>query len=550
VNDATSAARPIPGGTVQTLGVTLLLIALTVALTWPQAAYFATHARDHHDVYFNMWRLAWVAHALSTSPQNLFDGNIFFPEPRALTYSDAMIVEGLFGAPLLLAGVRPVLVHNLLLLGAIVGSGAGMFVLGRHLTGCAGAGLVAAVVFAFVPFRFEHYMHMEMQWTMWMPWALWALHRTFETRAPKYGLITGFFLSLQMLSSIYYGVFLIVLIGVVSIALLLAMPFKRLPGIVGALAPAAIVIGVLCGAYALPYLETKKDVGGRGEREIMMYSARPSSYLVATPDNLMYGRAFERRGRPERRLFPGTLVVVLAGVGLMMRPAASGPITIAYLLAAILAFEMSLGLSGYSYRFLHDHVPIFQGFRAIARLGIFVVFFLCGLAAFGYAAIVQDRGARARRVALGLAVAFLVMEYRVRPLHLVPYPNEAPPLYAWLAKQPLGVVAEMPAPEVVPGEDPRTSYLSTFHWHPIVNGYSGFVPTSYLDRIYDVRNFPDDEAMSRLRRDSVRYLVVHLWEYPRDQRIRTIQALTERHRLREAGRFEDGRGESVVFRLR
>ena len=36
------------------------------------------------------------------------------------------------------AGLPPVLVHNLLLLGAIVASAAGMFVLARHLTGAAG----------------------------------------------------------------------------------------------------------------------------------------------------------------------------------------------------------------------------------------------------------------------------------------------------------------------------------------------------------------------------------------------------------------------------
>jgi hypothetical protein len=534
----------------QTPAAVAAFIGLTLAMTWPQVVHLSTHARDHHDVYFNMWRLAWIAHALTTSPNRLFDGNIFFPEPRALTYSDAILVEGLIGTPLLGAGLPPVLVHNLLLLGAIVASAAGMFVLARHLTGSAGAGFAAGVVFAFVPFRFEHYMHMEMQWTMWMPWAFWALHRGFETRSAKYGVLTGLFVSLQMMSSIYYGVFLVVVLGLVTALLLLAAARDAAVRTAVALSPAAMVVAVLCGAYAQPYLETKKDVGGRGEREIVMYSARPSSYLVATPDNVLYGRAFASRGRPERRLFPGALVIVLAGVGLFMRPPRGAAIAIAYLIAGVLAFEMSLGLSGYSYRFLYDRVGVFQGFRAIARLGIFVVFFLCVLAAFGYQAIAAERGVRGRRVLFAIVVLILLAEYRVRPLELVPYPNEAPPLHAWLAKQPPGVVAEMPMPEVVPGLDPRWSYLSTFHWQPIVNGYSGFVPLSYLERIHDVRNFPDDEAMARLRRDGVRYLVVHLWEYHKDERTLVVQALTERHRLRELGRFGDGRGDSLVFSMR
>ena len=76
-------------------------------MTWPQVEYLGTRAREHQDVYFNMWRLRWFAHALATAPPHIFDGNIFYPEPRTLTYSDAMIVEGLVGAPLLWAGVPP-----------------------------------------------------------------------------------------------------------------------------------------------------------------------------------------------------------------------------------------------------------------------------------------------------------------------------------------------------------------------------------------------------------------------------------------------------------
>jgi hypothetical protein len=533
----------------QTLAATLLFVALTIALTWPQATVLATHAREHHDVYFNMWRLAWMFHALTNPRVDLFEGNIFYPEPRTLTLSDAMVVEGLVAAPLFAVGLPPVLIHNLLLLGAIVASATGMFVLARHLTGSAGAGVVAGVIFAFVPFRFEHYMHMEMQWTMWMPWAFWALHRTLETRVWRYSILTGLFVSLQMLSSIYYGVFLLVLLGVVTALILLAQRLRDLPALVTRLAPAALVVLVICGAYAEPYLETKKDVGGRGVREVMLYSARPSSYLVATPDNIVYGEMFAGRGRPERRLFPGALAVVLAIVGLFARPGDKSPLTISYLLGMVLAYEMSLGISGYSFKFLSDHFQLFQGFRAIARLGIFVVFFLAVLAAWGYAAVAAMRG-MPRRALLAFAIALLVIEYRVRPLSLVRYPNEPYPLHAWLATQPRGVVATLPMPDDVPGSDPRVAYLSTFHWQPIVNGYSGFAPQSYLDRIYDVRGFPDEKSIERLRRDGVRYLVVQLWCYRRDDRTFVLDALRLRYGFRELGRYFDGNGDAAVFLLR
>jgi hypothetical protein len=531
------------------VAVTLLFVGLTAAMTWPQVEYLVTRARDHQDVYFNMWRLRWFAHALQTSPSHLFDGNIFHPEPRTLTYSDAMIVEGLVGAPLLWAGVPPVLVHNLLLLGAIVASGVGMFALTRMLTGSVAAGILSGIVFAFVPYRFEHYMHMELQWTMWMPWSFWALHRTLATQSWRKGLLTGLFVSLQMLSSIYYGVFLSTLIGISAVLLLIALPSKLLWPSLKALVPGGLLAVVLCGAYALPYLQTKSETGGRSEVELMTFSARPSSYLVATPDNILWGRAFASRGRLERRLFPGVLVVVLAMVGLLLRPPSK--VALVYLVALVVAFDMSLGLSGHTYRLLYEHVPLYQGLRALARLGIFVVFFLAALAAYGYVAMAEVLPARARpALAVGLG-ALLLLEYRVRPLELVPYPNTPPPLYAWLSTQPRGVVAELPMRSSgLPGADPAYSYLSTFHWLPIVNGYSGFYPASYLARLEDVSDFPDDRSIHRLRADGVRYLVVHLIEIEPAHRETVVNGLRNDFGLAELTRRSDGRGDAVVFALR
>src|SRR5215211_4621403 len=131
---------------VELIAVLAIFTAIAAAMTWPQALSLSSRATPHQDVYFNMWRLRWFAHAIGT-PSPVFDGNIFHPERRTLAYSDAMPVEGLVAAPLLWAGVKPVLVHNLLLLGAIAASALAMYALARHLTGSRGAGVIAGIVF-------------------------------------------------------------------------------------------------------------------------------------------------------------------------------------------------------------------------------------------------------------------------------------------------------------------------------------------------------------------------------------------------------------------
>src|SRR6266542_2187889 len=170
---------------------------------------------------------------------------------------------------------------------------------------------------------------------------------------------------------------------------------------------------------------------------------------------------------------------------------------------------MSLGLRGYSFSFLYEHVPFFTALRAPARLGIFVVFFLAIRAAYGHAAIEGTLAKRGARVLTAGIVAVLLLEYWVAPLRLVPFPNTPPPLYAWLAKQPRGVVAEfpMPAEDTVQGIEPRYAYMSTFHWMPIVNGYSGYYPPSYLSRLGPMNKIPDNFAVQALVRAGVRSVI-------------------------------------------
>src|SRR5215213_8825179 len=91
----------------RTMGLTAVFALVTALMTWPQVLVLKTHAVDHQDVYFNLWRLRWIAHAIATSPADLFNGNIFYPERGVLAFSDAMLVEGLLAAPLFWLGIPP-----------------------------------------------------------------------------------------------------------------------------------------------------------------------------------------------------------------------------------------------------------------------------------------------------------------------------------------------------------------------------------------------------------------------------------------------------------
>ena len=97
------------------------------------------------------------------------------------------------------------------------------------------------------------------------------------------------------------------------------------------------------------------------------------------------------------------------------------------------------------------------------------------------------------------------------PLQLVAYPNDAPPLYKLLQQLPPGTVAEFPMPKrgAPPHHDARFAYMSTFHWMPLLNGYSGFYPPSYFRRLIRLASFPDAASVDRFFAD-LRALLAHL----------------------------------------
>ena len=527
--------------------ITGLFVLLAAIMTWPQVRVLATGAMSDQDVFFNLWRLGWVAHALATSPADLFNGNIFHPERGVLAYSDAMLVQGVIAAPLLWLGVPPVLVHNLLLLGAIVASGVGAVLLARQFTGSTSAALIAGVVFAFVPYRFDHYIHMELQWTVWAPWALWSLQRSIKMGSTRYGLLTGLFLALQMGSSIYYGVFLSLLLSAVGTVQLLTLRAREVGRRLRGLALGAAIAASLTGLYLLPYAAASGQVGIRSKSDAVTFSARPRDYRVATPDNLLYGTHLE--GVRERRLFPGVLPLLLALAGLLLvGPTAAAA---AYVVGLAIAFELSLGFFGHLYPFLYEHVSVFRAFRAPARAAVFCFLFLGVLAAHGAAAITSSLQRRTRAGIVAALCALMLLEYWVAPLSLVAYPNRAPSLYAFLSRLPRGAVAEFPMPnaESPPHHDPRFAYMSTFHWMPLVNGYSGFYPASYYERLKGLASFPDAGSVSVLRADGVKYVVVHADGYPIGERQRIVERLLQLG-LARLGDFEDGWSIATILEIR
>ncbi|MBP1605717.1 MAG: hypothetical protein H6Q08_1091 [Acidobacteria bacterium] len=489
--------------------------AIAVFLTWPQAAEMSS-VPVHHDTLFSVWRIAWVAHQVVRDPLHLFDANIFFPEPRTLAYSDAILLQGLASAPFIWVGVPPVVVYNALVLISFVACGLGMALLAHELTHRREAALLAGIVFGFAPFRFDHLMHLELLWAPWMPLACWALHRVFESGRRADGRRLGLFAALQLLSCIYYGVFLVTILAVIGVVLALGIARSRRPLPFRPVAVAAMVVSLVALPYMSPYVANAKRMGERSLEDTGTFSARVENYLSAPAWSTLWGWTFSRHGDNERQLFPGAIALGLAVIG------AAPPFSatrVAYVVATIVAVDGSLGVNGHVYPFLRRHVFVYRGLRVPARFGMATLLGVAVLAALGTArlarAIAAPFGRRGTAVLTMVLAAGMLGEYLVFALPMERLPTKAPAAYRWLAEQPGGTVLEWPLPgaSALPGKEARYQYSSIFHWKPLANGYSGAYPTSYIDFIERMQRLPDQDTVGLLRDRSVRYLLIHTQQF-------------------------------------
>ncbi len=531
----------------EAVGVLVLFGTLTVLLTWPQALHLSTHVPWFDDPLLSIWRIAWIGHAL-TSSAPLTDANIFHPELRTLAYTDAVLLQGLVATPFLAAGASPVVVYNLLILGSMLLSAIAMYALARRLTGSQAGALVAGVVFAFVTFRFDHYMHLELQGTVFMPLALLFLDRVWEHRRWSDAAAFGVTIVLQLLSGIYYAVFLVT-------ALAVAVPIRwlREPGahrrrLLRQLTIVSLVAGLCALPYLAIYMQNRSSVGERSPDEVRLYSATPANYLATDPANVIHGWWSADLGRAERRLFPGVIAIGLAGLGLWGWSSRKTSVALIGLVGLVISF----GLNTPVYEWLRTLAFTYRGLRAPARAAILVMLAVSLFAAWGWTAVLA-RWPRWRVVGTGVVLALLSLEYLNLPRGWLVLSRRPPAVATWLATQPRSVVLELPLPRADALHsiyDGLYMQASTSHWQPMLNGYSGFYPRSYLELLERTRDFPSEESIAYLTSRRVDLLVVHGHLMTPEQLGSWAAALAARRDIEEVAGFPEAGGDDLVFRLR
>jgi hypothetical protein len=114
-----------------------------------------------------------------------------------------------------------------------------------------------------------------------------------------------------------------------------------------------------------------------------------------------------------------------------------------------------------------------------------------------------------------------------------------------------GVLLELPLPALdrLPGHEPDYLVWSLWHFFPLVNGYSGYYPPSYLDTAFRLMTFPTPGSVARLRGLNVRYVIVHRAFYDEERYSQLKLRIENSREFKPLGSYLDSVGEANLFEL-
>ncbi|HJT18631.1 MAG TPA: hypothetical protein VJ853_14645, partial [Thermoanaerobaculia bacterium] len=495
---------------------------LALVFTWPLALRLSTATSDLGDPLLNTWIIHWDLYDATHHVTNIYQAPIFFPAKYPLAYSENLFGIALFGLPLYAAGLTPLTIYNILWLLGLAFCGYGGYVLVRVATGSPLAGIIAGVLYAFVPYRFDHRAHIQIIWGGWLPLILAALIAYW--RRGTWPMAIGFGAALLMngLTNIHFLLFGTTAAAITMFVLAFVDRRSDWRFWLRPIATGAVAIALLVPVL-LPY-KTVSDLYRmkRDPNEVAFFSADWSDWLRPASISSAYGDVTPLDdAHPERHLFPGLFVLFLTAAPLFAAPApprvrvldgllvvlavlsylrAVSPhhtSDVVFTLLVILLFVRlwmqrphidlpqafwigvlwiaigvigSFGLHAFFHSLLYHRVTAFQAIRVPARWASIAYAGLALTAGFGAAALMR-RWRIAVFVVL-LAIAIFDVRPRLRWEHAI---TDVDPVYRWLKDASYrGAFAELPVDE----DRVEWQYMlsQTFHHRVTINGTSGFAP--------------------------------------------------------------------------
>ncbi len=494
--------------------VLALFFALAIVWLRPLPWQMGDHVTGPGDPLTTAWRIVWPAQWLMHRDAPFWETNILYPASKVFARDELTLGESLIAGPIYAATRNALLAYNATLLLTMTLCGFFMYCLAWHFLRSSVGGVIAGVIFALSPYHLAQLDHVGLLSVQWLPLELLFLDRAFRHRRWRDAMLFAATVFLQAISAGYYAYWSAIIVAVYTGYVLAT---KR--HLLSLVAIRRIAIGLAVAFAALvpvvsPFMHVAdREAFARPLREVEYWSARPQTWLAATPNSLLYGRLVRVHAwtwSTEMYLFPGGIALLLAVIGLAMRRkdhlrwfalALAGCGFVLTLGPTLHLARRDVGHLPLPYALLYRFVPGGDALRAPVRAAPIAMLGVALLAAFGWQHLAAWIRVRTTRRAVASATAIIVglalcVEYAIAPLHTVSVPQldaNQSSLVGWLRQEPPGIVAVLPDLRA-----PVTMALATTNRHRFINGDAEILSPASRALFAKLSDFPSPASVAAL----------------------------------------------------
>jgi hypothetical protein len=518
----------------ETLAVMLVYTALTLFMTYPVVARLGSHyIGAGSDMWIFQWNDWWLRKCLLEWRNPFYTTWMFYPDGVSLVYHNFAWLNTLVWLPISPL-IGPIAAYNIIFILNLALGGVSMYILARYLVKDPRAAFLAGLVFAFWPFRLQHFNRPNLISTGWIPLFLLFLIRTVrEDRKRRDGLLAGLFLGLTGLSRWLH----LALAGVLAIIYVVySLICERRGGdghTFGAMALAVLIALLMIAPFGAPMVVAQIRGGSEAEGSYVERGEMGTDligYFVPERGHPIFQRWLARLwARMGQESFIGYSALLLAVYGVFRARRRA----IFWCLIAGGLFVFSLGavlrIGGQVYRLPMPYSLVQSSLfasllREPRRLSMLLGLPVAVLVAYGVEGLlglIRHRwGGRFVWAGTVLLSGLLLFEY----LHL-PYPTVQPtvsPFYLELAREPehFGLL-ELPLGATTPAK--LYMYYSTVHGKSLVEGHVSRIsddayhfidslPLTY--HLHQRNDIPEElgdisRQLRALADANVRYVILH-----------------------------------------
>lgn len=554
--------------------VFLIFVVLSIFYTWPLVLHLSNTVTNSGDPLFYAWNLSHNLQALPLGIQSIMNTNIFYPTTNTLAFSDTLFTQTLLTLPLLMYTQNPILVQNIYIIFSFILACIGTYVLAREFNVTRVGAVVAGILFAFSYPRLGQMSHMSIASSFLLPFFFWRIIKFFTTTTIPNALLCVLTFLLLLGSTIYFGIISGFGTAIfICVMLIKEKSYREVFWNKKILIIVSILVTIILSIVILyPYiiLRVEHPEIQRSYDEISSRGAYQKDFSSVLPTSVVLSRLLTPT-EGERSLYPTLAALTLAIFGLYAYKKSKNTFLLALLIVGISGFLLSFGPArpftfgpfdtGYiplPYGLLLKILPVLYIIRVPSR---FILLFTLSLAILG--GLGFDYSKKKKPLLMTFLICMFFLETIQTPLSLteIPTESEIPKIYSAIKNDPsIRTIIELPiveerdrvgqlpiqeqvklGPNEISFQTPLVletyrTYFSLFHKKQMINGYSGFVPQSFHDAVEEMKYFPEERAISYLKRKKITHVIVHFWQYDEDQRTSLITKLSQ---VVPSGQFKD-----------